>query len=148
MVHGPCRSINPNSPCMQDAHCSKKYPKQYMAETQLGANSYPLYRRSSPDNVGQVSTISMRIGGFRVDQQVDNKWIVPYNKLLLRSINCHCNVELCMSIKSTKYVLKMYTKDVIRQCLPYTLARLMKSQTTRMFAMSVAMKQSGGYWNS
>ena len=110
MVHGPCGCINPNSPCMQDGRCSKKYPKQYMAETQLGADSYPLYRRSSPDNGGQVSTISMRIGGSRVDQQVDNRWIVPYNKLLLRSMNCHCNVELCMSIKSIKYVLKYVHK--------------------------------------
>ena len=110
MVHGPCGCINPNSPCMQDGRCSKKYPKQYIAETQLGADSYPLYRRSSPDNGGQVSNISMRIGGSRVDQQIDNRWIVPYNKLLLRSMNCHCNVELCMSIKSIKYVLKYVHK--------------------------------------
>ena len=35
---------------------------------------------------------------------VDN--FATYNKLLLRSMNYHCNVELCMSIKSIKYVLK------------------------------------------
>ena len=91
---------------MQDGHCSKKYPKQYCSETQLGADSYPLYKRSSPGDGGQVSTISMRIGGSRINQEVDNRWIVPYNKLLLRSMNYHCNVELCMSIKSIKYVLK------------------------------------------
>ena len=110
MVHGPCGCINPNSPCMQDGRCSKKYPKQYIVETQLGISSYPLYRRSIPDNGGQVSDISMRIGGTRVDQQIDNRWIVPYNKLLLRSMNCHCNVELYMSIKSIKYVLKYVHK--------------------------------------
>ena len=110
MVHGPCGCINPNSPCMQDGRCSKRYPKQYITETQLGANSYPLYRRCNPDDGGQVSNISMRIGGTRVDQQIDNRWIVPYNKLLLRSMNCHCNVELCMSIKSIKYVLKYVHK--------------------------------------
>ena len=110
MVHGPCGCINRNSPCMQDGHCSKRYPKQYMTETQLGADSYPLYRRRSPDSGGQVSNINMRIGGSRVDQEIDNRWIVPYNKLLLRSMNCHCNVELCMSIKSIKYVLKYVHK--------------------------------------
>ena len=33
LVHRPCSSINPNSLCMQDGHCSKRCPKQYMAET-------------------------------------------------------------------------------------------------------------------
>ena len=60
---------------MQDGHCSKKYPKQYISETQLGADSYPLYKRSSPDSGGQVSTISMRVGGSRINMEVDNKWI-------------------------------------------------------------------------
>ena len=57
--------------------------KQYMAETQIGAESYPLYRRSSPDSGGQVSTISMRIGVSRVNQ-IDNRWIFPYK-------NCCCD---------------------------------------------------------
>ena len=77
----------------------------FRSPSYVGADSYPLYKRSSPDDGGQVSIISMRVGGAHIDQQVDNRWIVSYNKLLLRSINCHCNVELCMSIKSIKYVL-------------------------------------------
>ena len=75
-----------------------------MAETQQGADNYPLYRRSSPDSSGHVSAISMMIGGSKVNQEIDKRWIVPYNKLSLQSMNCHCNVELCMSIKSIKYV--------------------------------------------
>ena len=50
MVHEPFVCINPNSLCMQDGYCGKRYFKQYMAKTKLDANSYPLYRRSSPDN--------------------------------------------------------------------------------------------------
>ena len=110
MAHGPCGCINPNSPCMQDGRCSKKYPKQYITETQLGTDNYLLYRRRDPEDGGQVSNISMRIGGTRVDQEIDNRLIVSYNKLLLQSMNCHCNVELCMSIKSVKYVLKYVHK--------------------------------------
>ena len=105
MVHGPCGSINP-----EDGRCSKSYPKQFKADTQLRADSFPLYRRRSPEDGGQVATINMRVMGSCVTQEIDNRWIVPYNKLLLRSLNCHCNVELCMSIKSIKYVLKYVHK--------------------------------------
>ena len=73
MVHGPCGCINPNSPCMHDGRCSKKYPKQYLTETQLSADSYPLYRRHNPDDGGQVGNINIRIGGTRVDQEIDNR---------------------------------------------------------------------------
>ena len=63
---------------MQDGLCSKKYPKQYISESQLGLDSNPIYKRSSLDDGGQVSTISMRVGGTHIDQQVDNRWIVPF----------------------------------------------------------------------
>ena len=45
MAHGPCGSINPASPCMENGQCSKKYPKPFIPETQQGANSYPLHKK-------------------------------------------------------------------------------------------------------
>lgn len=36
--------------------------------------------------------------------------VVPYNPWLLRQFDCHINVELCMSIKAIKYVIKYTTK--------------------------------------
>ena len=54
--HIVCGCIIPNSPCMQDDRCSKKYPKQYtyrwysITETQLGTDSYSLYKWGSPKN--------------------------------------------------------------------------------------------------
>ena len=89
----------------------KKYPKNFVPEIQLGTDGYPLYKRRSPDCGGRTGTVRMRSqGGYVTQFTIDNKWIVPYNKLLLRSMNCHCNVELCMSIKSIKYVLKYIHK--------------------------------------
>ena len=95
---------------MEHGHCPKKYPKPFVSETQLGTDSYPLYRRRSPEDGGQVSNITINVRGNRNAQEIDNRWIVPYNKYLLRSLNCHCNVELCMSISSIKYVLKYVHK--------------------------------------
>ncbi|GBP35824.1 hypothetical protein EVAR_27744_1 [Eumeta japonica] len=50
MIHGPCGAINPQSPCMVNGKCSKRYPRQLTAETITGNDGYPQYRRRSPDD--------------------------------------------------------------------------------------------------
>jgi len=102
MVYGPCGSINSTSPCMDNGHCTKKYPKSFISETQQGADSYPLCRGRSPEDGGQVMVVTINVRGSRITQEVNNRWVMPYNKYLLRVLNCHCNVELCMSISSIK----------------------------------------------
>ncbi|XP_071036949.1 uncharacterized protein [Parasteatoda tepidariorum] len=43
MIHGPCGSLNTNSPCMSDGKCTKRYPRDLLAETISGNDGYPLY---------------------------------------------------------------------------------------------------------
>lgn len=45
MIHGPCGVLNPNSPCMVDGKCSKRYPRDLIQETITGNDGYPQYRR-------------------------------------------------------------------------------------------------------
>ncbi|XP_044594412.1 uncharacterized protein LOC123271894 [Cotesia glomerata] len=106
MIHGPCGQVNPQSPCMTDGKCTKKYPKQLICETQTGDDNYPKYRRRSPSDGGFTAKIVKRNGEF----EVDNRWVVPYNPLLSRLCKAHVNVEYCNSAKSVKYICKYMNK--------------------------------------
>lgn len=102
MVHGPCGILNPNSPCMRGSKCSKKFPKSFQTQTSTSDDGYPKYRRQSPEQGGQSATVR--------NHDIDNRWIVPYNPLLLKIFDAHINVELCSSIKSIQYVTKYINK--------------------------------------
>ncbi|GBM60953.1 hypothetical protein AVEN_37422-1 [Araneus ventricosus] len=57
MVHGPCGTININSPCMRDGQCCKSFPKQFKDDTEENVNGYPIYcrRATEPVQVGKYS---------------------------------------------------------------------------------------------
>ena len=101
MMHGPCGSLNPNSPCMIDGKCDKDYPKDFSNETIVeDIDGYSKYCQRSPRDGG---------GAFmktRTNQtnwcEMDNRNVIPYNVFLLKTLNCHINVESCSSIKSSK----------------------------------------------
>ncbi|GFY04397.1 ATP-dependent DNA helicase [Trichonephila clavipes] len=102
MIHGPCGHINKNSPRMLNGNCTKKYPRCFQKETQTGEDGYSQYRRRSPDDGGIVTQIK--------GNNVDNRWVVPYNPVLSRTFNAHINVEFCNSVKSVKYTCKYVNK--------------------------------------
>ena len=62
MVHGPCGTLNPQSPCMEDNKCSKNFPKDFQSHTVIDTDGYPKYSR--PDN-GRTIIIK--------DKEVDNR---------------------------------------------------------------------------
>jgi PIF1-like helicase/Helitron helicase-like domain at N-terminus len=110
MIHGPCGAINPQSPCMENNKCTKRYPRQLLGNTETGDDGYPLYRRRSPEDGGIKAKIKMRIGNSIQEIEIDNKWVVPYCPLLSRIFQAHINVEYCNSVKSIKYICKYVNK--------------------------------------
>ena len=93
MIHGPCGSMNPKSPCMRNANCKNHYPKAFCHQTTHADDSYPSYRRRDDGK---------RVKVRRYD--LDNRWIVPYSPYLLSLFDCHMNVEICSTIKLVKYL--------------------------------------------
>ncbi|KAF7838958.1 ATP-dependent DNA helicase PIF1 [Senna tora] len=45
MIHGPCVTINPRSPCMHKGKCKRHFPKPFVPYTVQGNDCYPLYQR-------------------------------------------------------------------------------------------------------
>ena len=106
MIHGPCGALNTSAPCMKDGKCSKGYPKPMVKHTQTDRDGYPLYRRRSREDGGSFTVLKIR----NEEVEVDNRWVVPYNPVLLRLFSAHINVEVCNSVKAIKYITKYINK--------------------------------------
>ncbi|XP_043226477.1 uncharacterized protein LOC122383785 [Amphibalanus amphitrite] len=107
MVHGPCGAHRPAASCMTDGVCSKRYPKSFAAVTAVTDNGYPKYRRRSPADGGRTVVLDRQ--GRQV--VIDNRWVVPYNPLLSRALDCHVNFEIIThAFTCIKYVIKYVIK--------------------------------------
>ncbi|XP_023311823.1 uncharacterized protein LOC108913689 isoform X2 [Anoplophora glabripennis] len=105
MVHGPCGELNPDSVCMVNGQCSKKYPKEFSELTVISEKGQVSYKR--PNN-GRTLTI-------RANNRnciLDNRWIVPYNPYILLKYKCHINIEACATTQCVKYLYKYLFKGV------------------------------------
>lgn len=109
MMHGPCGQLNPNSPCMEDGRCSKNFPRAFSASTTVQADGYPTYRRH---NNGRTVPVYVRGRDGQPGRNVnlDNRWVVPYNKRLSLYFNAHINVEICSTVNAVKYIYKYIYK--------------------------------------
>ncbi|XP_060801784.1 uncharacterized protein LOC132902069 [Amyelois transitella] len=107
MIHGPCGPENPQSPCMKDGKCTKKFPRKLIKETVHNDNGYPMYRRRAPADGGRTANIKLRNGS---DSTIDNSWVVPYSPILSKMFNAHINVEACNSVRAIKYICKYINK--------------------------------------
>ena len=76
MMHGPCGVANPNSPCMEDGKCTKKFPKDFTNVT-MESDGYPQYRRRNDGKHVIKNGVPL-----------DNRYIVPYNPYLAKKIQC------------------------------------------------------------
>jgi len=148
MIHGPCGTHNPGSPCMENGNCTMLFLRLLVADTISGIDGYPLYQHRSPDDNDR--SIMMKVKGN--DVVVDNCWIVPYCPLLSKTFSTHCNVVYYSSFSTPSNLsntfANMWTKGVTWLCLTLVI----QIQTMRWWNFNVdvtwvVMKQFGGYFH-
>lgn len=86
--------------------CTKRYPREFLPETVVQENGYPLYRRRNNGRYYEIPHPQNRTHKFRMD----NRWVVPYNAFLSRHFKAHINVEVCSSVQAIKYIHKYVYK--------------------------------------
>ncbi|CAN0913417.1 hypothetical protein LINGRAHAP2_LOCUS27911 [Linum grandiflorum] len=84
MFHGPCGAWGPKTPCTVDGICTKHFPKEFNPETSIDVDGFPKYKR-----LGNVRYI------IKNQVQLDNRFVVPYNRYILLQFDAHINVEYC-----------------------------------------------------
>ncbi|KAL4381047.1 uncharacterized protein [Arachis hypogaea] len=99
MIHGPCVTLRPTSLCMKDGKCSKFYPKKFQNETTFVAEGYPIYKCRDMGVVVNINGVD-----------IDNRFVVPYNPLLLMKYQTHINLEFCNKSNVINYLFKYVNK--------------------------------------
>nr|CAD1833415.1 unnamed protein product [Ananas comosus var. bracteatus] len=84
---------------MKDGKCSKYFPKRFNSGTVIDDDGCPIYKRRDYGSIVEKNGILL-----------DNRFVVPYNPLLLIKYQAHINVEWCNQSRSIKYLFKYVNK--------------------------------------
>lgn len=116
-MNNPCGHLNPFAICMIENCCSKQFPKDFVDETGHDElQLYVMYRRWSPDAGGETAPKIYRTPKrASLTDTVESSWVLPNCPKLLIIIQCHINVELCVSrLNGIKFLFKYACKGVDR----------------------------------
>ncbi|GKB33692.1 DNA helicase [Tanacetum coccineum] len=114
MMHGPCGLANPSATCMPNsAWCKKNFSKEYCNRTYVDKSGFVYYKRRD------VGATMMRQG-----VELDNGYVVPYNRRLLTTFYAHINVEYYWWTMLIKYLFQYISKGT-----DHVVARIARNTT-------------------
>ncbi|KAK7376137.1 hypothetical protein VNO78_34991 [Psophocarpus tetragonolobus] len=99
MIHGPCGTSNPRSPCMKNGKCKKRYPKQFLDDTRQGPDRVAI-------EVHRGSTLD------EVQQYIDARWICApealnlWNEFYPHMVEDYPSTSTSVSINMINMLLK------------------------------------------
>ncbi|XP_074347095.1 uncharacterized protein LOC141685918 [Apium graveolens] len=122
MMHGPCGKDLYTFPCMVKGKCMRHFPKRFNGNTYFDDCGFPFYQRRNTGRAINKKGINL-----------DNQYVVPYNRDLLLRFQCHINLEIYNSSRSLKYLFKYCLKghDTARMLLKKKSNKSGSEQTAR-----------------
>jgi len=99
-------NIKSHFPCMVDGKCSKRFPRQLVAETISGNDGYPFKRRQPTDDNGRSTIVKVN----QQDIEVHNRWVILFSPLIFKTFKAHINIKFCHSVKFINYIRKYVNK--------------------------------------
>lgn len=102
MIHDPCDTRD-DAPCRtksDDGSCFRRFPKAFTSDTSVTGQGWLQYRRRG-------RFVITRSDG----RVVDDRWVVPYNPMLLIMFDCHINTEISAHKRCFKYIYKYCFKS-------------------------------------
>nr|GEV29147.1 DNA helicase [Tanacetum cinerariifolium] len=104
MMHVPCRLACPSAPCTPNGVDYKKhFPKEYCNRTYTDKDGFVHYRRRDTS----AAVLKQHV-------ELDNRYVVPYNRELLTTFYAHINVEYYGWTMLIKYLFKYISKGTDR----------------------------------
>ncbi|GJZ83398.1 hypothetical protein Tco_0648571 [Tanacetum coccineum] len=117
MMHGLYGPTCPTAPCTQyAAKCTKHFPKEYCNRTYIDKYGFFHYRGRDTG----VTTVKQNV-------ELDNGYVVPFNKQLSTTFYAHINIEYCRWAMIIKYLFKYISKGTF-----HIAARVSRSSTTTL----------------
>jgi hypothetical protein len=96
---------NKNPVCMEGNRCTKHFLKGFNSKTTIDEDGFLVYRRRDDGRHGKKGKV-----------EVDNRYVMPYNRGMLVKFQGHINVEWCNMSILVKYLFKYIHKGVDYVC--------------------------------
>nr|GEU77111.1 DNA helicase [Tanacetum cinerariifolium] len=120
MMHGPYGAASFKASCVKGEKCSKNFMKKFNQKTFFNENGHVHYRRRDTG-----------VSVTRNEFQLDNSYVVPYNRDLILAFRAYINVEYCGWTMLIKYLFKYISKvtDRVFACVSRSIGESSTSAT-------------------